>query len=110
MSHRNVHACPRPENRECVIDLVRNLHHLDPSSSILLYNGGSDPAPLRSGSNFAGYNAVVHTHPKPVRWGWLHDFALDCLHFAERELPFDTLTVMDSDQHAARPGYCERME
>lgn len=110
MTHRNVHACLVHEGRECVIDLVQNLHHLDPSSSILLYDGGSDPNLLRCGFDFARYNAVVHPHPKPMRWGWLHDFALDCIRFAERELPFDTLTIVDSDQLATRAGYSERIE
>jgi hypothetical protein len=35
---RNIFACLVHESRDCVIDLVRNLHALDPASLILLYN------------------------------------------------------------------------
>lgn len=56
---RNLFACLAHEQRECVIHLVRNLHHLDPDSRILLYNGGRD-ADLLQGFPFERYNAVVH--------------------------------------------------
>ncbi len=105
---RNVFACLVHERRECVIDLVRNLHHLDPSSLILLYNGGQD-AGLLTGFPFERYNAVVHPSPRPMKWGWLHDFALDCFRFALAHHPFDTMTIVDSDQLALRPGWSERL-
>ena len=40
---RNVFACLVHENPECVVDLVRNLRHLDPDSTVLLYNGSCEP-------------------------------------------------------------------
>ncbi len=40
---RNVFACLVHENLECVVDLVRNLRHLDPDSTVLLYNGSPNP-------------------------------------------------------------------
>lgn len=101
---RNIFACLVHESRECVIDLVRNLHHLDPDSRILLYNGGRDTELLR-GFPFERYNAVIHPTPKPMKWGWLHDFALDCFRFALAGEPFDTMTIVDSDQLGLRPGY-----
>jgi hypothetical protein len=104
---RNLHACLVHESRECVIDLVRNLHHLDPSSTILLYNGSADPELLKNGFRWDQYNAVVHPSPKPMRWGWLHEFALDCMRFGLDELGFDTLTIVDSDQLGLRAGYSE---
>ncbi|WP_224242780.1 class I SAM-dependent methyltransferase [Hyalangium gracile] len=104
--HVNVHACLVHESRESVIDLVRNLHHLDPASVLLLYNGGTDPS-LLSDFPFERYNAVVHPSPQPMRWGWLHDFALDCFRFALQSFPFDTMTIVDSDQLGMRPGYSE---
>jgi predicted O-methyltransferase YrrM len=104
---RNLHACLVHESRECVIDLVRNLHHLDPSSTILLYNGSADPGLLRNGFPWERYNAVLHPAPKPMKWGWLHEFALDCMRFGLDELGFDTMTIVDSDQLGLRAGYSE---
>jgi Methyltransferase domain/Glycosyl transferase family 2 len=104
---RNIFACLVHESPECIIDMVRNLHFLDPSSVILLYNGGRTPDLLNSGFPFERYGAIVHPSPKPMEWGRLHDFALDCMQFALNELPFDTLTIVDSDQLATRRRYSE---
>lgn len=101
---RNVYACLAHERQDCVIDLVRNLRHLDPASPILLYNGGPD-AGLFEGFPLADYDAIVVPEAQPMEWGRLHDFALDSMRFALANLTFDTLTVVDSDQLAARPGY-----
>jgi hypothetical protein len=103
---RNIFACLVHENPECVIDLVRNLHFLDPASEILLYNGGQAPE-LLNGLPLERYGAVVHPSPRPMAWGRLHEFALDCMQFALDELHFDTLTIVDSDQLGTRPGYSE---
>jgi Methyltransferase domain/Glycosyl transferase family 2 len=102
---RNIFACLVHESPECVIDLVRNLHALDPPSVILLYNGGTNQQLLNGEFRYEKYGAVVHPSPRPMVWGHLHNFALDCMQFALQELPFDTLTIVDSDQLAARPGY-----
>jgi predicted O-methyltransferase YrrM len=102
---QNINACLVHESLECVVDLVRNLRYLDPSSIILLYNGGTDPDLLTSGFPFEKYGAIIHPSPKPLSWGYLHDFALDCGRYAREHLQFDTLTVVDSDQLATRPGY-----
>jgi hypothetical protein len=105
---RNIHACLVHERPECVMDLVRNLCHLDPTSLILLYDGGTNPELLRgTGFPFERYNAVLHPRPRPMKWGWLHDFALDCFRFALEHHPFDTITIVDSDQLATRAGYSE---
>ncbi len=108
-SFRNIFACLIHESQECAVDLVRNLRALDPGSTILLYNGGRDPDLLRRGFPFERYGAVVHPEPRPLAWGWLHDFALDCIRFAREHLSFDTLTVVDSDQLATRPGYSDAL-
>jgi hypothetical protein len=106
---RNVFACLVHENPECVLDLVRNLRHLDPDSAVLLYNGSSNPQLLRGADAFQRHGAVLHPTPRPMRWGRLHDFALDCMRFAFVHLPFDTLTIVDSDQLAMRPGYSTQL-
>jgi predicted O-methyltransferase YrrM len=101
---RNVYACLAHESPDCVIDLVRNLHHLDPDSPILLYNGGPD-ARLFDGFPLADHGAMVVPEAQPMAWGRLHDFALDSMRFALANMTFDTLTIVDSDQLAARPHY-----
>ena len=101
----NIFACLVHESQECVIDLVRNLHYLDPDSPIILYNGGNDSRLLNSGFPFEQFGAVVHPRPQAVPWGKLHPFALDCMTFALDHFPMRTLTIVDSDQLAMRPGY-----
>jgi hypothetical protein len=105
---RNVFACLVHESPECIVDLVRNLRFLDPSSVVLLYNGSKNPA-LLDGFPFSRLGAIVHPSPRPMAWGKLHDFALDCMRFALDELDFDTITNVDSDQLALRPGYSEKL-
>jgi glycosyltransferase involved in cell wall biosynthesis len=78
---RNVFACLVHENPECVIDLVRNLHYLDPDSRIILYNGGQDPA-LLDHFPYEHFNAICHSKPRAMEWGRLHAFALDCIELA----------------------------
>jgi glycosyltransferase involved in cell wall biosynthesis/predicted O-methyltransferase YrrM len=102
---RNILACLVHDNQECVIDLVRNLQHLDPDSVVLLYNGGRDPQLLNHGFPFPRYGAVVHPKPRPLAWGRLHEFALDCMQFAIDNIPFDAMTIVDSDQLGARRDY-----
>jgi glycosyltransferase involved in cell wall biosynthesis len=104
---RNIFACLVHESRECVIDLVRNLSYLDPSSLILLYNGGKDTRLLDQSFPFERYGVVLHPRPRQLAWGKLHDFALDCMKFALDNYPFDTLTIVDSDQLAARADYSD---
>src|SRR5215467_839594 len=104
---RNIFACLVHESPECVGDLVRNLRFLDPSSTILLYNGGHWPQLLDSGAFRSQADVVRHPSPQPMAWGRLHDFALDCMRFALDYLPFDTLTIVDSDQLVTRAGYSE---
>ncbi len=102
---RNVFACLVHESQECVVDLVRNLRCLDPESVVLLYDGSSDGRLLEPVSCFDKLGARVHPSPRPIDASTLHLFALDCMRFARQELPFDTLTIVDSDQLALRPGW-----
>src|SRR5208283_5009595 len=108
-AHRNIFACLVHESQECVVDLVRNLRFLDPSSTILLYNGGHDQRLLKHGFPFERYGAVIYPGPHPQVWGHLHDFAVDCMRYSLEHLPFDTLTIVDSDQLAMRPGYSQHL-
>ena len=103
---RNVFACLVHEQFDCVADLVRNLHSLDPDSLVMLYNGGTVRdllAPWRF--PFERHNAFVHPTPRAMSMGRLHPFAIDCMRLAIELGPFDALTIVDSDQLALRPGY-----
>ena len=106
-SVRNIFACLVHESPECVIDLVRNLRYLDPSSLILLYNGGKSPHLLDTHFPIERNGVFIHPKPRPMVWGKLHDFALDCMQYALDTYSFNTLTIVDSDQVAVRPGYSE---
>lgn len=105
---RNIFACLVHEKPETVVDLVRNLRLLDPDSAIILYNGGGDAGLLERRFTVGDHEPFIHPRPRPMRWGALHDFALDCIELAD-EIGFDTLTIVDSDQLALRPGYTERI-
>ncbi len=102
---RNVFACLVHERPDCVIDLVRNLRHMDPASTVLLYNGGPDTTLLSDRAHLEQLGAVVHPTPRAAKWGTLHGFALDSMRFARTLGPFDTMTIVDSDQLALRAGY-----
>jgi glycosyltransferase involved in cell wall biosynthesis len=105
---RNVFACLVHENPGCVIDLVRNLKYLDPSSQILLYNGGTDKNLLKN-FPFERYGAVIIPGSRHLKWGRLHDFALDCMKYSINNLSFDILTIVDSDQLCVGRNYSHYM-
>jgi glycosyltransferase involved in cell wall biosynthesis len=102
---KNIHACLVHESKECIIDLVRNLHYHDPASIILLYNGGNDHSLFEIDFPFERFGAVIHPDPSPVKHGYLHNFALDSMDFALKNFSFDCITMVDSDQLAVRQNY-----
>lgn len=104
---RNIFACLVHEEPDCVLDLVRNLRYLDPSSSVLLYNGSEDPMLTESISGMKDSHVFIHPDPKPVKWGRLHGFAIDSMQFLLQTQAFDTVTFVDSDQLAIKHGYSE---
>ena len=93
----NVFACLVHEAPDCVADLVANLQHLDPESTVVLYDG-SGGALCGELSRLTGPGVLVHPHPRAMAWGKLHDFALE-------RLDFGALTIVDSNQLALSPGY-----
>ncbi len=102
---KNLFACLVHESPDCILDLVRNLRYHDPESTILLYNGGRDPHLLNGIRTGAAAGLVVHPSPRPMQWGRLHDFALDCMRLAIATLDFDTMTIVDSDQLCLQRDY-----
>jgi glycosyltransferase involved in cell wall biosynthesis len=106
---RNIYACLVHEREDCILDLVRNLHHHDPDSVILLYNGGGNTALLSKDFPLEKYGVVAHPNPSPIKWGYLHQFALDCMRYATERLEFDSLTIVDSDQLCLRSDYSKHI-
>ncbi len=102
---KNIYACLVHENEECVTDLVRNLHYHDPSSVILLFNGGNNSSLFTGRFPYDKFGAVIHPASFRVKYGYLHTFALSCMEFALENLTFNSLTIVDSDQLAIRSGY-----
>jgi hypothetical protein len=102
---QNLYACLVHESASCVLDLVRNLRYHDRTSDILLYNGGRSSNVFSSCSCLACYGATIVPNPKSLRWGRLHDFAVDCMRFALKSGSFSTLTIVDSDQLLIRSCY-----
>ncbi|MDB5121307.1 MAG: hypothetical protein JWN56_2525 [Sphingobacteriales bacterium] len=105
----NIYACLVHESMECVIDMVRNLHFHDPSSTILLFNGESDLQLKSTLFPFEEFGAIIHPLSNPVKHGYLHHFALECMEFALDNFAFDILTIVDSDQLSLKPGYSSYM-
>lgn len=105
-SIRNIFICLVHENQDCIIDLVRNLRFLDPKSKIILYNGGTD-IDLFKHFPFEKLGVFIYPNPKPLKWGWLHDFAIDCMEYAISKFEFELLTVVDSDQLACGNNYSD---
>ncbi len=108
-SFKNMYACLVHESEDCVIDLVRNLHYHDPDSIILLYDGSKKSDVIGGRFPYEKFGAVVYAQPTPINYGYLHNFALDCLKFATQNFSFNTITFVDSDQLGIRSGYTEYM-
>jgi hypothetical protein len=104
---RNVYACLVHEQPDCVIDLISNLRRLDPGSRILLYDGSERGGLIDPRLPWQRWGAELCPAPQPMRWGALHSFALDCFAHLRDGDDFDVMTIVDSDQLALRPGYCE---
>jgi hypothetical protein len=105
---RHVIACLVHEAPRCVLDLVDNLRFLDPDALVLLYDGGTSG--VCRGLRLEGcQGVVVHPAPRAMAWGRLHDFAVDCMWYALAELDPASLTMVDSDQLAVRPGYSRHL-
>lgn len=107
---RNVYACLVHEKPDCVLDLVRNLRHLDAHSAILLYDGSADGHLAESPLPWAQLGAQWVPGARPMHWGKLHDFALDCArHLKGSGYAYDAMTIVDSDQLALRSGYVDHL-
>jgi hypothetical protein len=104
----NVYALLAHERPECVVDLVRNLRWHDRVSPILLYDGSASGGLVDPRLPWARWGVEVVPGSRPMRWGALHDFALDCIaHLGDRT--HDCLTIVDSDQMMLRKDYPLRL-
>ena len=105
----SLNACLVHERPEVVMDLVANLRTLDPNGPILLYDGSPDGRLLTDPKVPRGPGVHIHPQPRPMKWGRLHDFAIDSMRWALANTTFDALTIVDSDQLLVRRGYAERI-
>jgi hypothetical protein len=105
----NIYACLVHESPACIIDLVRNLTYTDPTSKIILYNGSKHQGLLSEATALDEYDIVIHPKPKALRWGRLHQFALDSMRLASDRFEFVSLTIVDSDQLSVREGYSSKI-
>src|SRR4051794_22057871 len=80
---------------------------MEPDAAILVYDGSRAGALLADVNVRLDERVLVHPRPRPMRWGRLHDFAIDCMRYAVRELDFETMTIVDSDQLLVRPGFSD---
>jgi predicted O-methyltransferase YrrM len=104
---RNVYACLVHESSECVLDLVRNLRYLDRDSRIVLYDGSAGGCLLDGRLPWSRWGVEICPQPRPMKWGQLHGFAVDCMRYLGSPNAFDVMTIVDSDQLALRAGYSE---
>lgn len=102
---KNIYACLVHESLDCVIDMVRNLHFQDPSSSIIIFNSNADLKLNSCSFPFEEFGALVNQKVISVAHGYLHNFALECMQFALDNFSFDILTIVDSDQLSLQPEY-----
>ena len=100
----NVYALLAHERPECVVDLVRNLRWQDPASPILLYDGSASGDLIDRRLPWTRWGVEIVPNPRPMKWGALHGFALDCIaHLRTRD--FGAMTIVDSDQAMLRRDY-----
>jgi glycosyltransferase involved in cell wall biosynthesis len=102
---KNIYACLVHENGDCIADLVNNLRYHDPVSPIILYNGGGDAALLSAFNNWKEKGVLIFPDPAPIKHGYLHSFALQCMEYSLKNFSFDVLTIVDSDQLCLRNNY-----
>lgn len=103
---KNIFAILAHNEPDSVYDLISNLQMFDPSSHIILYDGGKDRIVLSRSEAWRKLSVDVVKNVSPQSWGCLHGFAIDCIdHIGNRS--YDTLTFVDSDQLLIQPGYSE---
>lgn len=96
---RLVYAVLAHHERAALSELVWLLKRLEPSCSILGYNGGGDAG------LFDGLPADVVDGP-PLKWGRLHPFHLSVMrHLMASGQDYDALVTLDSDMMPTRAGH-----
>lgn len=106
--YKNILACLVHEKPECIVDLIRNLRYFSPNSLIILYQGGLQ-SDLLEDFPFEKMGVKICPDAKPMKWGWLHNYALDCMKYALSFCTFDAFTIVDSDQLCIKKGYAEKV-
>lgn len=80
------------DNRELVIQLIENIRHYCPTSTIVLYNGGSDPYLVD------GLGIPICPHSKKLKYGFLARYFLETMEWIEDiGIEYDYFINLDSD-------------
>jgi hypothetical protein len=80
------------DNRELVIQLIENIKHYCPNSTIVLYNGGSDPYLVD------GLGIPICPHSKKLEYGFLARYFLETMEWIEDiGIDYDYFINLDSD-------------
>lgn len=91
--------------RDCLQDLIENLSAFAPSSTSVLFNGGTDPG---LGANLG---ILVCPYSRPIKWGWLSTVILDVMQWiTSTEVDYQYLVYLDSDMLLVKHGFEEFIE
>lgn len=108
---KNVLACLVFEEDSVVWDMVANLRYLDPSSVVLIYNNSGNSNFLKENPYRRDPQVIICPvlPEKKLIYGVFHLFMIDCMRWSLKNLDFDTITNVDSDQLLLRSGYSEAL-
>ena len=109
MPVKNIFTCFVHEKPDVVWDTVRSLRCLDPASDVLIYNNSGTASLLQDARFHEDPHVFIHPDCGNYIYGTFHEYMLDCMEWAFRNVEFDTITQVDSDQMLLRRGYTERL-
>lgn len=109
MPIKNLFSCFVHEKPDVVWDTVSSLRCLDPASDVLIYNNSGTTSLLEEARFHEDPHVFIHPDCGDYKYGTFHEYMLDCMEWACRNVEFDTITQVDSDQMLLRHGYTERL-
>ena len=74
---------------ECVVDLVRNLRHLRSAIADSPLRQQRQRGLLETAFPWSQWHVQRHPAPRPMKWGQLPGFALDCMRHLNVGDPYD---------------------
>lgn len=87
------------DHRDCLVDLIDNLHHFEPGCSIVLFNGGNNER------LFDGLNALVCPYSTPIKYRRPQISTLLMMQWVrETKLDYEYFILIDHDMLLLRKG------